>query len=134
MRIKTIIIFIITLFVVSSAYSDDNIPQVPTGGDNGNETTLKNENPYRGTGRPKMPSKQIITCKYNVCQIYLSFVLPEGECTLMAQDSDGHYDCIAFDSSDLAVILSVSEMHGPIQVTLQTEHGNTYNGIIPNDE
>lgn len=120
-----------TLFVIMPAFSDGNDCQGSNGNGAGNETTLKGDGSYRGTGRPKMPSRQIVTCAYTDSNMYLTFILPEGECTLSVQDSDGHTEVYDFDSSELSVSISCIEMHGDIQVTLQTEQGNTYVGTIP---
>lgn len=118
------------LFVIMPAFSDGNVGPETNGNGSGNETTLIRDVSSRGTGRPKMPSIQVITCVYTGSSIYLTFILPEGKCTLSAQDSDGHSEMIEFDSDELSVTIPFVEMHGDISITLQTEQGNTYVGII----
>lgn len=121
---------IISMFTLATLDVNGASSQNSNEGNSGNEVTLQKENSSQDKRRPKAPSKQIVTCRYYGDVMNLNLVLPEGMCVFTSSDSDGHIESIEFDSRALDIQLPMSDMHGAISVSMQTELGNTYIGIL----
>lgn len=95
-----------------------------------NETTLTNSNKKNVSNRPHVPNRQIITCVYDGEDICLEFAYSEGICDVYLTDAyTGETQCFSIDSSELSVVICVGEI-GESYITLITENGNTYEGVI----
>lgn len=129
MRTKRIIMALSVLFTTGLMVAEKQ-PSTDSEKGQSKQTILTPQSESIDKRRPKVPSRQVITCGYDESVFYLSFVLPEGQCTLSASDSDGHYEYVEFESTDLYIQIPTEEMHGDIEVTLQTALDKTYIGTI----
>lgn len=83
--------------------------------------------------RPRAPAGQVITCMYSGDNICLDFVYPEGQCDLyVLEEKAGYVQHFSIDSSELSVLVEV-DLVGKTYISLVTEYGNTYEGIILDD-
>lgn len=102
-----------------------------TGAENGNvESPIVLTPVRRDKDRPKMPSRQFITCYYDGENLNLDFAYSEGECEVCVTDvttNFSHYYYI--DSSELLSTIYVGEINSSI-ITLTTSHGHTYTGEL----
>lgn len=129
MNLRTLLAVTTIIFSANMASADEKPAPNPTRGQS-SETTLKQHSASIDKLRPKAPSKQIIVCGYDGSEFYLSFVIPEGQCTLSVTDCDGHFEYAEFDSNGLDIRIPNEEMHGDIQISLDTELGNSYSGNL----
>lgn len=96
--------------------------------------TLINTNRRNGSNRPHVPDRQVITCVYSDGDICLDFVYSEGMCDVYVADAcTGETQYFSFDSAELSVLIYVGEI-GESYITLVTEKGNTYEGVILVDD
>ena len=80
-------------------------------------------------GRPKMPSRQMITCIYDGDELTFDFVVPEGMCDVVLTESSGATMSYTIDSSELTATVYVGTL-SESEVELTTENGNTYSGTF----
>lgn len=84
--------------------------------------------------RPNAPSRQIIVCAYDGDAITMSFVLPEGLCDIYITDlNTGQTILYNVDSSDLSAVFIVGDIEES-SIEVITEYGNSYSGILSDEE
>lgn len=91
--------------------------------------TLIKTNQGASSRRPKAPDRQTVTCAYDGEYILISFVIPEGTATISVTDEIGPFS-YNFDTSPLYITIPVMSLHGNTYVEIETESGNTYQGIM----
>lgn len=81
-------------------------------------------------GRPKAPDRQVITCTYDGYGMDLNFTYSEGMAVLTVTDENLQGLVYNIDTSLLDVYVPVGNLAGAINIELETEHGNVYEGEI----
>lgn len=81
-------------------------------------------------GRPKAPDRQVITCTYDGYGMDLKFTFSEGMAVLTVTDDNLQGLVYDIDTSLLDVYVPVGNLAGSINIELETENGNVYEGEI----
>lgn len=82
------------------------------------------------TQRPKAPSRQLVSCEYDVENLLFEFELPEGICELVLTDVlTAQTTAYVFDSSTCNAAVYVGEIYEST-LTLTTSLGNVYSGTL----
>lgn len=84
--------------------------------------------------RPKVPSKQRVSCSYDGEYLTFDFVIAEGECEVaIAEWYSAAVQTYTIDSTDLTAEIYVGELYEST-ITVTTERGNTYTADLTADE
>lgn len=94
-----------------------------------NSTELKKGAPKEDPTRPQAPDRQMIFCQYDGEELTFSFAYSEGECEVQLTDRTGLSQFYTIDSSELFASVYVGKI-GYTEITLTTERGVTYTGVI----
>lgn len=79
--------------------------------------------------RPRNPSRQQVTCLYDGECVYLSFLVPEGQCNLIITEQNiGVTNYYIFNSED-EIAIPVGIIKSSI-LRIDTEFGKSYEGLI----
>lgn len=79
--------------------------------------------------RPRTPSRQQITCIYDGECIYINFLIPEGQCSLLVTEQNlGISNCYSFDSEDETVVRLGIIKNAMLRI--DTGFGKSYEGAI----
>ncbi len=78
------------------------------------------------SARPRVPSRQVVTCAYDGEYLMFDFVVPEGECNVVVTEwFSNAQQSYTIDSSTLTADIHVGELYEST-VTVTTEKGNVY--------
>lgn len=126
--IKTLLIIIAALMLPTfQAIANDPIDLPETSeGDGGYLERDKGKDPGN---RPQAPDRQMIFCQYDGEELTFSFAYSEGECEVQLTDRYGLTQFYTIDSSELFASVYVGKI-GYTEITLITERGITYTGVI----
>lgn len=94
------------------------------------EITLVRTGNGAKAGRPKAPDRQVITCTYDGYGMDLNFTFSEGMGVLTVTDENLQGLVYNIDTSLLDVYVPVGNLAGAINIELETENGNVYEGEI----
>lgn len=80
--------------------------------------------------KPKLPSKQRIDCIYDGEYLHLNFLIPEGNCNMILYDAYNYaYNTYYYNSADESISVRIGIVKNTT-ITIHTEKGNTYSGVI----
>lgn len=127
---KRFVILILAMAISATLFSEyvvaDNIP-VTTENE---ECVIVLDTPKQPGNRPKMPSRQFITCYYDGESLNLDFAYSEGECEVCVTDITTNFSRFYYiDSSELLSTIYVGEINSSI-ITVTTSHGHIYTGEL----
>lgn len=124
---KNFITFIAFLLIFTSNVFADNEPESTVSSSDG--TTILYP-PKNRNDKPKMPSRQFITCYYDGENLNLDFAYSEGECEVCVTDITTNFSRFYYiDSSELLSTIYVGEINSSI-ITVTTSHGHIYTGEL----
>lgn len=100
----------------------------------GKKITLQKGNNHGYIKTPKAPDRQVITCTYDGYGMDLDFTFSEGMGVLTVTDETFQPHVYDIDTSLLDVYVPVGNLAGTIDIELETENGNVYEGEIKQGE
>lgn len=80
--------------------------------------------------KPKSPDRQVISCAYDGEVMELHFAFSEGVVDIAISDAEMQEAVYSLDSSSLEIYIPIPDLVGPINITLNTERGVSYEGSI----
>ena len=85
------------------------------------------------TSRPRIPSRQVVTCSYDGQYLCFDFTVPEGECNVTVTEwFSNAVQNYTIDSSELSADVYVGELYEST-VTLTTANGHTYTADLTSE-
>ncbi len=118
----TLLLF--SLFYINVRAQDDN----QCGPSDSDLIEKKTEN--NSSNRRNTPSKQRVICYRFENNLALWLTIPEGWCHLIVEDENMNTVVFTFDSSELEFETTLPNMKGRIHLTLTTQTGRAYSGIL----
>jgi hypothetical protein len=97
----------------------------------GHQIILQNgtANSNRHDNKTRLPNQKTITCYYDGEYIYLTHTYPMGKCILSIENST-YRSSIEYSSDNLYAEEYIGAIYGNINITITTESGNSYFGIL----
>ncbi len=121
------IILATSLLVASTAFSQTSA--------SGNSNEIKNikiatKEPRKDvSNRPKAPSMQHIDCMYADGNLYVTFAIPEGECTMTVTNQETGISLQYMFPTEESAEINVGTISSAY-IELNTENGHSYEGWI----